>query len=259
MNILQVENIKAGYGNNLIIEDINFSMKEGELTALLGLNGTGKTTLLKVISGLLKPMDGKCIVAGKDIYKLKEKERARHISYMPQRNSIIYDTQVIDVILMGITPYLGVFDSPTKAHRKLAYEMLKLVGMEDYLHENFLHLSEGQKQLIIISRSLIQNADIMLFDEPDSALDFKNKHMVLNKIKEVVIKEKKGGIITLHDPNFALSYCDRIIILNQGKIFTQFNTEEADKDFLSNVFTQIYGSIDVIMHQNRYVITRLES
>ncbi|SDZ12508.1 iron complex transport system ATP-binding protein [Proteiniborus ethanoligenes] len=257
MDILQVENIKAGYGNSVIINDINFSMREGELTALLGLNGAGKTTLLKVISGLLKPIDGKCIVNGRDIYELQEKERAKHISYMPQRNSIIYDTQVIDVVLMGITPYLGVFDSPTKAHRALAYEMLKLVGMEYYLNENFLHLSEGQKQLIIISRSLMQNAEIMLFDEPDSALDFKNKHMVLSKIKEVVTKEKRGGIITLHDPNFALSYCDRIIILEQGKLFTQFKTKGVDKDFLCEVFMNIYGNIDVIKHKNKYIIVRL--
>lgn len=256
MNLLKVENIKAGYVGKTIIDDINFSTQPGELTALLGLNGTGKTTLLKVISGLLKPMDGKCFVGGEDIYKLKEKERAKHISYMPQRNSIIYSTEVIDIVLMGITPYLGVFDTPSKAHRELAYDILKIVGMEGFSRKNFLHLSEGQKQLIIISRSLIQNAEIMLFDEPDSALDFTNKHMVLNKIKEVVSRDNKSGIITLHDPNYALSYCDNIIILNEGTIFTQFRKQEVDRTFLYETFKNIYGRIDVLQHNNKYVIVR---
>ena len=128
--------------------------------------------------------------------------------------------------------------------------------MEDFSRKNFLHLSEGQKQMIIITRSLIQNAEIMLFDEPDSALDFTNKHMVLSKIKEVISRNNKSGIITLHDPNFALRYCDNIIILNEGKIFTQFRKQEVDKDFLYKTFKHIYGSIDVLYHNNKYVIVR---
>ena len=259
MEILRVENIKAGYGDNIILEDISFSLREGELVALLGLNGTGKTTLLKTISGLLKPISGKCYINEKNSFDLNEKERARHISFMPQRNSIIYNTRVIDVVLMGITPYLGIFSSPNKIHKKLAYDMLEKMGMERYAYENFLHLSEGQKQLIIICRSLMQNAEIMLFDEPDSALDYNNRHMVLTRISELIKTERRGGLITLHDPNYALNYCDRIIFLEDGRILAEFDTRDVDNVFLKKIFTRIYGKIDIIRHREKYVMVRLNA
>lgn len=151
--MLKIENIKAGYRDKVIVNDISFSTKPGEFTALLGLNGTGKTTLLKTISGLLKPIGGKVLVNGEDILLLNEKNRAKHISFMPQRHSVIYNTKVIDVILMGITPYLTIFESPNKEHEKMAYKILETMGMERFSERNFLHLSEGQKQLIIIGRS----------------------------------------------------------------------------------------------------------
>ncbi|WP_353095483.1 ABC transporter ATP-binding protein [Tissierella praeacuta] len=256
MDLMKVENIKASYDKELIVDDINLTIKRNEFTALLGLNGTGKTTLLKVICGLLKPKSGKCLIHGTDIYEFSEKKRAKHISFMPQRHSIVYDTKVLDVVLMGITPYLGVFESPTKEHRKIAYNMLEKVGMEKFAEENFLQLSEGQKQLIIITRNLMQNSEIMLFDEPDSALDFNNRHMVLSKIKQVIKCENKSGLITLHDPNMALNYCDKIIILNDKKKLADFYTADVDSKFITEVFTKIYGKIEVIEHMGRYLITK---
>lgn len=258
MQLLKVENISAGYGDKMIISDINFTIRRSEFTALLGLNGTGKTTLLKTISGLIKPIDGKCLLNCEDISILKEKQRAQLISYMSQRNSIIYDVKVVDVVIMGITPYLGVFETPTKSHKKLAYEMIRLMGMEDVGDSNFNNLSEGQKQLIIIARNLMQNAELMLFDEPDSALDFINKHMVLSKIREIVKANKRGGLITLHDPNFALSYCDRIIVIDDGKVFADFLTKDVSIEFLIQVFTSIYGRIEVIKYNEKFIIVRSE-
>lgn len=256
MELLKVENIRAGYGDKVIIEDINFTTRNSEFTALLGLNGTGKTTLLKTISGLIKPMSGKCSINGKNIFNLKEKERAQIISYMSQRHSIVYDIKVVDVVIMGITPYLSIFETPSKAHREIAYEMIAIMGMEEYGDENFNNLSEGQKQLIIIARNLMQNADLLLFDEPDSALDFVNKHMVLSKIRQVVKQDNRGGLITLHDPNYALNYCDRIILIDRGKIFANFRTSDVDKGFLKEVFTSIYGNIEVIKHNEKFIIVR---
>lgn len=175
---------------------------------------------------------------------------------MPQRHSIVYDTKVIDVVLMGITPYLKAFDTPSKEHRNLAYNALEKIGMEQFSNENFLHLSEGQKQLIIVSRNLMQNSEIMLFDEPDSALDFNNSHMVLSKIREVVKDQNKAGLITLHDPNMALNYCDRIIILKDKKKFADFYTDEIDSIFLKDTFNAVYGNIEIIEHKGRYMIIK---
>lgn len=256
MDLLKVENIKISYGKELIIDDISFSINPGEFTSFLGLNGAGKTTLIKGISGILSPVSGSVLVEGKDISQLKPKERAKHISFMPQRPSVIYDTKVLDVVLMGITPYLGVFDYPNKKHRLLAYNILEKVKMEGFANENFLHLSEGQKQLIIIARSIIQDAEIMLFDEPDSALDFNNKHMVISQIGQIVKAENRAGIITLHDPNMALDYCDRIIIIKDRKIFADFYIKNTNLEFLRKTFSQIYGKINIIEYKDRYILIK---
>lgn len=256
MELLKVENISAGYGDKVIIKNINFTTRNSEFTALLGLNGTGKTTLLKTISGLIKPINGKCLINGKNMSSLKEKERAQIISYMSQRHSIVYDIKVIDVVIMGITPYLSIFETPSKVHREMAYEVIKLMGMEEYGDSNFNNLSEGQKQLIIIARNLMQNANLLLFDEPDSALDFVNKHMVLSKIRDAVKRDNRGGLITLHDPNYALTYCDRIILIHNGDVFANFITNDVNEDFLKGVFEPIYGNIDVIKHNEKFMIMR---
>ncbi|WFA10010.1 ABC transporter ATP-binding protein [Tissierella sp. Yu-01] len=253
---LKIKNITASYGKEPILDDISFSVNTKEFTALLGLNGTGKTTLLKVICGLLKSQDGQCFIDDINIRELSDKKRARHISFMSQRNSVVYDTKVIDVVLMGITPYLGAFDTPTKVHREMAYNILKKIEIEKLADENFLHLSEGQKQLIIIARSLMQDSEVMLFDEPDSALDFNNSHMVLSKISEVVRKENKAGLITLHDPNMALNYCDRIIILKDKKIFADFYTNDVRQEFLEDTFNMIYAGIEIIEHKGKYIIIK---
>lgn len=254
MELLNVKDIRVGYGKNIIVKNISFKMKSNEFVGLLGLNGAGKTTLLKSLSGLLRPMEGECLLLGKNLYDYTEKERAKIISFMPQRHSIMYNVSVLDTVVMGITPYLGLFESPTKRHRDMAYEILLDMGIGDLALKNFLHLSEGQKQIIIIARNLMQNSHIMLFDEPDSALDFNNKHMVISSIKEVVASQEKAGIITLHDPNIALKYCDRIIILKDGEKISDFYTNNVTTEFLSGVFNQLYKDIEVIKHKDNYLI-----
>lgn len=254
--MLRLEKIKAGYKRKIIVSDINFVAKNSELVGLLGLNGEGKTTLLKTISGLIDRIDGKCFINDLDCFNINSKDRAKLISYMPQRHSIIYDIKVIDVVLMGITPYLKVYETPNKLHKERAYQILKKIGMEEYSEDNFLYLSEGQKQLIIIARTLMQDADVMLFDEPDSALDFNNKHMILSKIKEIIKNENKTGIITLHDPNFALEYCDKIIIINNRSISSEFYIKDVNIEILRKNLNEIYSDVDIILYKDKYVLMR---
>ena len=254
--MLKIKNMNVGYNNKSIVEDINFSIGPREFTAVLGLNGTGKTTFLKTLSGLLKPISGEVILEGVDMLLLNEKERAKHISFMPQRHSVIYDIKVIDLVLMGVTPYLGIFESPDQSHRDKAYRVLESMNMEDFSQRNFLHLSEGEKQLIIMARSLMQDSELMLFDEPVSALDFKNKHFVLEKINGIIARENKMGIITLHDPNLALNYCHRIIIIDQGRVYAEFSTENLDIGFLRGIFSPLYGDISLVKHREKFMIVR---
>ncbi len=252
---LIINNLNISYRKKHIIRNVSFSLRKGEFTALLGLNGSGKTTLMRGICGLKKPSSGACLWGDIDILSLNEKSRARLISYIPQRHSIVYNTSVIDVVIMGFNSSMHFFQSPGKKQKLLAVQSLQTLGIEHLADDNFLHLSEGQKQLVILSRALIQNTPVMLMDEPDSALDFVNRNLVLSKIRDTIHTQEKCGLITMHDPNFALQYCDRLLLMSDGDIQEEIYLSSDSAD-LKNKLSLIYGDIDIIEHNNRYLIVR---
>lgn len=249
---MKIKNITAGYlGFSLC--NINFSIEEGKTVALLGLNGTGKTTILKTISGLLKAKAGNVYIDGKDILTMNEKERGKLLSYVPQRSDIVYDTSVIDVVLMGVTPYLGMFQTPTMEHKTEAMKCLDKLGIKDLTDANYLNLSEGQKQLVLIARALMQNGNYMLLDEPDSSLDLVNRHKLMKKIREIIKENHKSALISMHSPEYALNYCDKILLLKNGEI-SEINLEMDDMSSIEKRLIDIYGSVKVLKYNDKYIL-----
>ncbi|NCB64263.1 MAG: ABC transporter ATP-binding protein, partial [Clostridia bacterium] len=213
MTDLVLDRVHVSYGTNEVVKGVSFQIHGGELCALLGLNGSGKSTLIKAVCGLLKCEAERLEVDGKSLLKLNERMRAQSIAYIPQRSGAASGLTVADLLLMGYNPWLGLLDRPTKEQRRAAVEMLDKVGLGGREEKLFDELSEGQKQLVIFARALVQNAPVMLLDEPDSALDFVNRHQLLGRMAELVREGGKAGLITLHDPNFAMAYCDRLLLL----------------------------------------------
>lgn len=252
--LFALEHLSAGYGGHAIVQDISLSIQPGEFCALLGLNGSGKTTLFKAACGLMPVMAGRFLVNGQDCTHLNERMRARFISYIPQRHSKLAGYTVKDVVLMGRNPYLGLLDAPCREDRKLAEDTLVQMGIDEMVEMDFAHLSEGQKQLVILSRALVQQAPVMLMDEPDSALDFVNKHRILGSIRNLIHAEKKAGMITLHDPNAALAYCDRLILLHEGRIESQLTLKNAAKEDIQDCLAAVYGDVEVVTHQGRFMV-----
>lgn len=242
---LEVSNIVCGYSKKVIVNNVSFSLNEGQLCALVGLNGCGKTTLLKTICSLLKMKSGNVFVNdGNNIINtsnLNEKELSRLISFIPQRFSLIDGLSVFDVVLMGFNPYLKMFESPSQRQKESALLIMEKLGIKQYKDLDFSHLSEGYKQLVILARSLAQNTAVMLMDEPDSALDYVNKNLVLSKISSVIHQEKKCGLISIHDPLFAIRYCDRILFMKDGQIVRDLVIKNQTKSSIENAFALIYG------------------
>ena len=129
-------------------------------------------------------------------------------------------------------------------------ELAELAGRD------YATLSEGQKQLVILARALSQDTPVMLMDEPDSALDFVNRHMVLGKIRSVLHERRQAGLITLHDPNFALAYCDRLLLMQDGGILTEIDMRSTDHAAIEAGLGAIYGDIAVLEYKNRYIMTK---
>ncbi|NFH88975.1 ABC transporter ATP-binding protein [Clostridium botulinum] len=217
-NDLEINNLTVKYSNKTVLKDINLALNKGEVTILLGLNGAGKTTLLKSMIGLMKRTTGEVIYNNEDILKLSNKERGKLISYIPQNLHTSQNYSVKDVILMGITPYLGMFDMPSKEHHELVNDILKKLNIE-YLKDKYIsEISGGERRLVYLARIFIQNSKIILLDEPNTFLDYVKQHEFFKFISDLIRTNNLINLITVHDINLALRYADKIVILSSNEI-----------------------------------------
>ena len=234
--MLQVDNLTAGYGKDPVIRDIDLTIPEGCICALIGQNGSGKTTLMRCINAVLKPVKGRVTVRGKVIGRLKRMEIARLISVVPQTNDVAFPFSCLEMILMGGAARLRAWSSPGAEEelraRKIAVEM----GFSDLLKRSFNRLSGGQKQLVMLARALYQDTPVMLLDEPNAHLDFCNQHRIMAFFQEATRRRRATALVTLHDPNLALNYCDNVILLGEGRVIAQGPTAKVmDDEMLKEV------------------------
>lgn len=246
--ILRVSGLCAGYGKEEIIHEVSFCLREGEVTGVIGTNGSGKTTLMKALCGIL-PSTGEISCCGEDFKKKSPKERAKICGYIPQRSGITLSISVIDVVLMGFNPDLGIFGNPTKEQREKAEKILEIMGLTGLKDRDYLTLSEGQKQMVILARTLAAERKILYLDEPESSLDFTGRYRMMEEIKTYVDQKNAAALLILHDPNLALSICDRILLLKDGRITDEIQPEIEDEESLSRKLSAIYGPVS--MHRLR--------
>lgn len=248
MSFFQAENITAGYGEKKVLQSVSFSGESNGMLGILGANGSGKTTLMKAICGII-PHEGSCVLDGNPMEKLSSRQVARLCSYIPQRSGISIDISALDVVLMGFNPRLGLLEQPDKRMREAAKAALCQVGLEQHTEDNYLTLSEGQKQLCILARTLVSESRILLLDEPESALDFRYRYRMLAILKQWVSQGTRAAILTLHDPGLALNYCDRLILLSEGSVAGILNPVSDSLTQMEEQLSRIYG--DVSLHRCR--------
>ena len=250
MSLLSVKNISAGYGKHNIIENISFDTDAGMLMGIIGANGSGKTTLLKAICGIL-PHQGTCSLEQTVLEKLSPKQIAKVISYIPQRSGISIDISALDVVLMGFNPKLGLLEQPTKKMKATAIAALEQVGLGGKEETNYLHLSEGQKQLCILARTLVSDSKLLLLDEPESALDFRFRYQMLSLLRSWVALGKRSAIVTLHDPSLALNFCDKLLLLADEGVLGILEPKAESLDKIEQMLSMVYGNISLQRCQNR--------
>jgi iron complex transport system ATP-binding protein len=244
MSFFSVDHLRAGYGKKNILSDISFSLKEGHILGVLGANGCGKTTLLKCLCGIL-PHGGECTLLGERLEKLSAKQIAQRCSYIPQRSGIAIEISSLDVVLMGFNPKLRLLEHPNEEMKQKAKEALALVGLKGRENENYLSLSEGQKQLCILARTLVSDANLLLLDEPESALDFRFRYQTLAILKAWVAQKQRGAVVTLHDGALALNDCDELLLLSDGKVLGTVRPKTDPLEKTEEMLSRIYGSISL--------------
>ena len=246
----EVQNLSAGYGNKEIVHHISFDIEPHTLTALIGPNGCGKTTLLKSIINLLD-YQGKCLLHGENMKEFTVRKLAQKISYIPQQSGIHVSMSVLDVVLMGYNPVLKLLERPNKKQKQRAKTAIASVGLSEYMNKDYLTLSEGQKQLVLLARTMIEDTDLLILDEPDSALDFQNRYKILRLLKQMIENEEKAGVLCIHNPEMALEFCQQIIVMKEGERIDVLHPQTDSMERMEHALRKIYGNVSLVKCTDR--------
>jgi manganese/zinc/iron transport system ATP- binding protein len=211
---ISVEDLTVAYLDQPVLWDLDLSVPQGVLMAVVGPNGAGKTTLIKSILGLIKPAAGTIRVLGKPY-----SEARRQVGYVPQRGSVDWDfpTDVLDVVMMGLYGRLGWLRRPGRVERDLAMAALEKVGMTDYADRQISQLSGGQQQRAFLARAIVQDADVYLMDEPFQGVDATTERTIVELLRDL----RGGGktvVVVHHDLQTVPEYFDEVLLLNVRRI-----------------------------------------
>ena len=208
-NVLQL----GKFAVNLLVLEGMLAGEEQDIAVFTSVIYTDRFAL-----GIL-PHQGACLLEDSPLEGLSPRKLARLCSYIPQRSGIAIDISALDVVLMGFNPHLGLLEHPGASMRQSAIQALELVGLVGRGEDNYLTLSEGQKQLCILARTLVSDSKLLLLDEPESALDFRFRHQMLSLLRNWVTSRNRSAVVSLHDPTLALNFCDKLLLLSSYSTF----------------------------------------
>jgi iron complex transport system ATP-binding protein len=230
--------VSFAYHERLILNDISLSLKAGEFLGFLGPNGSGKSTFLKNLLGFLKPSQGQIVFSGSGAVPTRA-ERSRRLAFVPQNSFPPASLSVRDVVLMGRLPHIrDRWAGYGKADREKVEEILGVLGIAGMAERDVASLSGGEMQKVIIGRCLVQEGDILLLDEATSGLDLNHTIEIMELMRKKADEEGKTIVAVLHDLNLASQYCDRIVLLKNGRLRYEGTPPEI---LTEEVVEEIYG------------------
>ena len=219
---IEVQNLTFSYGKQPALREVSFSVQKGTLTAVLGANGAGKSTLFRCLLGFLTPQAGEIRLSGRPLSAYSRREAAEKIAYIPQSSEPIFNYTVLDTVLMGTTGTMNVLQRPGRRQQEAAMQALQRLGIEALAQRGI----GGERQLALIARALVQNAEILIMDEPTANLDFGNQQRVLAQIRALTARGYTV-LLSTHNPEHALHYAHRVLALQDGHIAADGPTETA--------------------------------
>lgn len=217
---LEARDLAYGHRGRTLGRGVSLTLREGEVMCLLGPNGTGKTTLMRTLLGLLPPHGGKVALDGKPIAAWPARERARRLAYVPQAAESYFDFSVLEMAELGRTAHLGVFSSPGRGDRAGAQRAVERLGLAALAERPIHRVSGGERQLALIARALATDATFLLMDEPTANLDFANQALILGEIAR--LRDAGAAVLfTTHLPDHALRIADRVAMLRHGELLAE--------------------------------------
>lgn len=233
--MIQVKDLSFRYGDTPILKDISFCANEGEITAVIGANGVGKSTMLKCIAGLQKS-SGQIILNGKDRLQMKEQEIPAKLGYLCQNIGCSSQLSVFEVILTGLVNELSFHVSEENIAR--VQHIMDIMDLTKFSDRRISQLSGGQQQLVFIAQTLVKDPQILIMDEPTSALDLEHQFQLMDLIENLTHEKKFTTLLTLHHLDLVAKYADRVIVLKDGSIYCDGSPETT---FTDRMFQDVYG------------------
>ncbi len=220
----------------MVASGIDIAVAEGELVAVIGINGVGKSTFLRTISGVQSALSGKILLNSEDRNHIPPEKLARMISLVLTEQPLSKNLGVAELVALGRQPYTNWIGSLTAEDRKMVKKALTLVNIEHLQDRKCYELSDGQLQKVLIARALAQNTPVMILDEPTSHLDMYHQAQVLKLLKELSLSTGKAIIFATHEINLALQLCDKIILMKPGEILQDSPQQLIQKGAFENIF-----------------------
>ena len=240
---LEIKDLCFSYRDKQVLKNINLSVKDGEMISLLGKNGAGKTTLLRLIPGFLKAENGSVTIDERPVEEMKLRERAGFMAYIPQITRSVFPYSVRTSILMGCSNRLTLMQAPGKKEEEKVQQMIELLNLQEIAERNMDNISGGERQLVLVARALMQDARLLILDEPTSFLDYSNQLMVLERIGDLV-KNGYSCIYSTHNPDLALGHSSRVVVMSDGIISFDGSPQSL---IGSDILSQVYGrTIDIV-------------
>jgi iron complex transport system ATP-binding protein len=234
-------------GGPTVVDRVSLAIGRGELVGLLGPNGSGKTTMLKLLGGILRPRQGSVAFEGRPLADWPRREAARKIAYVPQETHAPFDFSVMEIVLMGRFPHLGSFALEGPQDLAVAKGALDATGMSAFAARPFHTLSGGEKQRVVIASALAQDPELLLLDEPTASLDVGHQLEVQQLLARLNASGQVAMVLSTHDLNLAASLCRRLILVRDGRVLASGAT--ADVLTPANIRGLYDVEADVHMHE----------
>jgi len=236
---LEMKRVDLGYRHRPVLRDISFTAKPGELVGLIGPNGSGKSTILKTLSRIIPPLAGTVLVDGRELTGIPRQHLARLVGVVPQLPLLPSTFTAFEIVLMGRNPHLGLFQHETRHDYETAREAMDKTGTLHLAERHINELSGGEIQAVLIARVLVQQTDSILLDEPTANLDIGRQIEVMDLIARLCREQKLTVIAAIHDLNLAAQYCNRLLLISEGRLYADGAPAEVITD--ENV-AAVYGA-----------------
>lgn len=235
---LSAQGLYAGYDRREVLRNVSFELHPGEFVGIIGPNGCGKSTLIKALSGIIRPAKGQVMVQNEPLDQLSVREVAKRMAVVPQYEQVAFGFSCWDVVLMGRAAYTGMMGHVSAKDKQAAQEAMERMGVWEFRDRPVQQLSGGECQRVSLARAMAQQCNLLLLDEPTSHLDISNQIGLLSEIQSLRNENGHTVVAVLHEINMAAEFCDRILVMHKGGIVADGTPAEViNPHMLKRVFT----------------------